>query len=198
MFVGRKSSICSRLRTLDSVFQSLKRSFQSLVHPWTGNVAAVEMQSQPQSQAMLLIWGQLLHMAAPPHPCPISLDISPSTQLCLAHRCLQFASGDGKLRGIVTRLLNTQSAPTTGDAHPLQEHAGNNRSSLTWETVPWHTAFKGCSWRGFEIDPLLLCLKQHLEVSWVQSWTCLPHETLFLLGSHTHRRSGPHFVAGKE
>ena len=76
------------------------------------------MQSQPQSWAVFLIWGQLLHMA-PPSPA-ISPDASPSTLPCLAHCCLQFAPGDGELCGIVTRLLNTQSAPTTGDAHPSE------------------------------------------------------------------------------
>ena len=125
--------------------------------------------------------------------------VSPRMHL-LAHGCAwpTVASGSlletGSCAASWCGCFNTQSAPTTGDAHPLQEHAGNN----VRDSIPWHTAFKGCCWRGFEMDPLLHCLKWRLEVSWVQSWTCLPHETLFLPCSYTHRRSGPHFVPGKE
>lgn len=123
MFVGRKSSICFQLRTLESVFQNLNRSLQKLSEPsasvnWKCSCCSNSNAVPAPELGRVPDLGSTFAYGAPSPA--ISPDASPSTRPCLAHCCLQLAPGDGELCGIMMRLLNTQSAPTTGDAHPSE------------------------------------------------------------------------------
>lgn len=179
MFVGRKSSICSRTQNSR---QCLSESEKKLSEPsasmnWKCSCCGDD---SPSPRARPCCWsGGKLTWRPPPHPAP-SPDISPQHTAVPGPPLPPVCSWDGEAawaswRGCLTLSLHPPQA-----THPLQEHAGNNRSSLDADysvTYCFQRVLleRFWNWTSFTLP------KTAPEVSWVQSWTCLPHETLFLL-----------------